>query len=456
MLHDLSLALASIMITWLSGASVLLIIFRGELSVPEFAGFSYIVGAGVTAGLLYLSSMTGNQFSALYVYLFLAVAFLIVLIIRAKDKHVLFKISIGRDGPSRYYEYPLIFLVIFIIIAVVAKGISGFPNWDGILNFGFIAKSFFTANKIDMKFFTDPSRYGHVHLDYPLLLPLLEYWSYHFAGTDNQQLIQLLSITYYMAFAGIFYGSIRDTVPRPVALLSLLIVLYNPVILYDAVGGNADIVVAVYLIAVLVVYAKLLVRPSLRTAILLGVLVGFLANVKNEGFAFFTMFSLLLLFTPAVSKKAWVSYFIPSAVLGLPWFITKFLYGIRSDLFINLFPQVLMIKSRIHILLLSYFYTFTGQGSAVRGTGFLWLIVLLGLIVLFIYKPIREKYMMLWLPFILLFFIYSTVYLITPHSIVWQLGYSGYRTLTHLVPSLLWLSTVALWERYASLKRGKL
>lgn len=448
MFHDLSLLLIAILIVWFAGAFVLFLVFNKVLSFWEFAGFSYIIGSGIVWLLLYLSSVATGYFSTLYVYVFIGILAIIAMVLRLKGRHFKFKDYSFENRPLRYYEYLLILLIIFIIAAIVSEGILGEPGWDAVFTYGFVAKSFFISNRIDMGFFTDAARYGYVHPDYPFLFSLLIYWCYRFIGTDNNQLIQLITIGYYIAFTGIFYGSIRNRVSRPIALLSLALILYNPALLYDTSRGEADIIVAVYLLGVLILYSKLREFPSIKTAVILGIITGFLANTKNEGFVFFVIFTLVVLFTSSIPWRTRVYYFISSALLSLPWFITKLVYGIRSDLFANIAPQIMMIKDRIPILLVYYYYFFTGKSGLAVGTGLVWLIVLIGFIATLSYKSVKEKYLNLWLPFILLFIVYSLVYLMTPHGTAWQLDYSIARTMSHFIPSLMWLSTIVIGERY--------
>lgn len=449
---NLSLTFVSIIITWLVGAFTMFILFNDEFSLPEFIGFSYILGTGITASLLYISSMTLNRFYPLFVYVFLFISGITSFILWLNGRYMHLWKAIKQNKQLRYYEYLLILPALFIIAVVILGGISGAPNWDGLLTYGFISKSFFLSNRIDMGFFTDVIRYGHVHLDYPLLLPLLEYWLYLFIGSANYQLIQFISISYYIALACIFYGSMKQRTTPLTALLSLLIILFNPIIISNTVGGDTDIIVAVYLIGILIVYSKLITRSSFKMAFMLGMLTGFLANTKNEGFAFFLMFSALLIFIPGVTKKIWLYYFIPSAVLGLPWFITKLKYGIRSDLLINIFRRIPLFKERLPVVLNYYYHFFTGTFPIVKGTGFLWLIVTLGFITMLINKSARRSLGALWLPFILQLLIYTAVYFTTPHTIKWQLELSIFRTMTQLAPPLLWLSLAVLWKRFVDNK----
>jgi hypothetical protein len=444
---NLSMTFVSMFITWLAGTFTMFVMFNDEFSLPEFVGFSYIVGSGITATLLYISSVTLGRFYPVMVYGFVFIAGTISVILLLKGRRFHVWKNILEIKSLKYYEYILILPVVFIIVVVILAGIAGGPNWDGLLTYGFIAKSLFLSNKIDMGFFTDVTRYGHVHLDYPLLLPLLEYWCYHFIGSDNYQLIQFISIGYYIALACIFYGSMSHTTTHSIVLLSLLILLFNPIMISNTVGGDTDIIVAVYLTGIVVVYSKLLSNPSLKMVLLVGMLTGFLANTKNEGFAFFVVFSFLLLFSRVITRKMWGYYLIPSAILGLPWFITKSMYGIKSDLFINVFQQIFKIiplmKNRILVILNYYYHFFTGTFPLIRGTGLLWLIVLIGFMVMLSNKSVRSKHGICWVSLILQIFIYSLVYLITPHTVKWQLNFSVFRTMTQLAPPLLWLSITA-------------
>lgn len=444
----LSLTALSLLAIWITGALVVFTVFDDRISLPEFIGFSYLTGTGMTAALLGLSSLVLGRFYPSFVYACMLLAGIISLILLIRGKRLHLRETTMGTGRLRYYEYLLLLPVVFIIAVMFIGGISGAPNWDGLLIYGFMAKSLFLSHHINMGFFTDAARYGRIHLDYPLLLPLLEYWCYHFIGIDNEQVIQLLTIGYYLALACIFYGALRHTLSRTPALAALLILLFNPILISNSVSGDADIIIAAYLTGILVLYAKLFARPSLKTALLLGMLAGFLANAKNEGFAFFVLFSLLLLFLPGKTRKTYVYYFIPAALFGLPWFITKLLYGIKSDLFVNLSGQVSLIKDRLPVMLDYSYHFFTGTGSQVKGTGLLWLVVLTGGMVTLVYSSVRKKYGELWIPFILMLFVYCAVYMITPHSIQWQMELSFSRTMSQVMPPLLWLSTVVLWERF--------
>ncbi len=456
MYHDLSLLLMALLIVWLAGAFVLFVAFDNTLSFPEFAGFSYIIGSGIVWLLLYLSYLIGGYFSTVYVYVFIFLSAAMSLVKLVKGKCFKLKDYGFEHKPLRYYEYLLILIIIFIIVAIISEGIFGEPGWDAVFTYGFVAKSFYILNKMNMGFFTDATRYGYVHPDYPFLFSLLIYWCYRLIGIANVQLIQLITIGYFIALVGIFYGSLKDRVSRLIALLSLATLLYNPAILYDTVRGEADIIVAVYLLSVLILYAKLREASSIKMAVLMGIITGFLANTKNEGFAFFILFSLVILFTSKVPWRARISYLIPSALFSLPWFVTKLVNGIRSDLFTNLAHGIIMLTDRLSVLFVYYYYFFTGKSLLTFGTEVLWLILLIGFIITLTSKPIKHIFLNLWLPFILLFIAYSLVYIISPHGTAWQLDYSIPRTMSHFIPSLLWLSTVVIGKRYINPGREKL
>ena len=289
MFPELSMSLIAIFMVWLTGALTLFLIFQKELSLLEITGYSYLLGSGIVAVFLCLSSIIGGKLSLVSVFVFMTSEAGISAALWFKNRRTQLKKSRFTHQPFRYYEYLLILLILFITTAVIAEGISGEPGWDAIFTYGFVAKTFFLSNRIDMGFFTDAARYGFVHLDYPLLFPLLITWCYKFLGTADPQIIQLITIGFYLAIIGIYSGSLRDSVSRPFMLLSLALVLYNPLILYDTLRGEADIIVAVYFMGILALYLKFKQSPSAKMAALLGILIGFVANTKNEGFVFLAL-----------------------------------------------------------------------------------------------------------------------------------------------------------------------
>ena len=107
-------------------------------------------------------------------------------------------------------------LEIFIIVVIVASvGLVSFQalfkpmfTYDAMSIWALKAKIFFKEQTIFTDDFYNSDRL-HYHPKYPLLIPLVENWIYHYLGCVNDKLVKIIFPLFYISLISMFYTTQR-------------------------------------------------------------------------------------------------------------------------------------------------------------------------------------------------------------------------------------------------------
>ncbi|HEX8221054.1 MAG TPA: hypothetical protein VF914_17820 [Chloroflexia bacterium] len=94
-----------------------------------------------------------------------------------------------------------------VLVAIPALG-RPLDVWDSWVNWGVKSRAIFLEGHISPAVYADPSR-AVTHLDYPLLVPLLQSWFYGWVGAPDDRIAGVASVLFYLALLGICYAAVR-------------------------------------------------------------------------------------------------------------------------------------------------------------------------------------------------------------------------------------------------------
>lgn len=198
-----------------------------------------------------------------------------------------------------------VFFILLIIAQIAqttfAASVTPVSTWDAWVNWASKTNILLIEGTLAPGLYGNASRLA-TNLDYPLMLPLLEVWAYHWGGTFGQQYPGIISTLFLVCLLLIFYHTIRRLVPITAALGVTALLALTPWTEYFAFNGLADIPLAALVLASFSQLTALqnqlhhhqhrALWPQLASLIILG---GALPWLKNEGWLWLGILSLCLI-----------------------------------------------------------------------------------------------------------------------------------------------------------------
>lgn len=445
---DVFIATYSLSVVWLLGFLFLRIVNCGNanLSVLSTVPLDFGVGAGLLYALLLLSSVITGQLRPVAVYL-------TILTLTASVFYA--QRNMQRGGFLRREDLIGIISItaisLLILLPSVRIGIEG----DGWAIWAFKAKAFFEDGMIKTSFLMDMERYAYSHPDYPLLFPLLEYWAYAHLGHINDHVIRLVPITFWILMMSFFYSTLLERIKTQQAVLSTTLLALIWPIAENAMLGLVDVVQAFYNLVGIVYLFRWLEKGKSKVFWTAALIIGFGANVKNEGSGFLVA-TIAALFLSAIYKtvtqksyerlQLTLKFSLIGAIISAPWIIEKRIYGIKSELFSKGIPDTYAIIDRIGKL--GIYYLNEAINIGYHGWGLLWVLAAFAFFKMICCSYLKEEKYHLFLTICLLQFLMLVgVYTITPYDLNYHLQTSGNRTLLQIVPAIFWICLVAVFQK---------
>ncbi|MFH1692427.1 MAG: glycosyltransferase family 39 protein [Candidatus Omnitrophota bacterium] len=294
-----------------------------------------------------------------------------------------------------------------------------FVAWDAWGNWGMKAKMIYFEKSFPYKLWTQLPWMRHPdHLEYPLLMPYLEVYTYLFLGKIYEPLAKLFCSQYYLGLLALFFVHLRKDFSDTFALGACFCLATVPTIVDVAYSGYMDIAL-VFFVSAGVLYVWRYMRAQNNVDLLVGSLfVGLGTWVKNEGLSFwialfFSCVALCLFRSLKVDKKRLLCsiFFIP-LVIYLPWAIFKHRFAIEIGCLNNSLENI--IPSIGHRLMIMFN---AGKMSCFNPGqwNIFWFVFILS-VVKFLIKP-KDKFLAFFL-FILFFqlMFYAVVFIVWPVS----------------------------------------
>lgn len=212
--------------------SVILLPSKLKQNLLFLITISYAIGVGIVSLVMILISLLEINFALQTILLFLTIIILIsfsFLIYRkvqtkaVKNNHAVLDKNLDRINKNinensksstipfkrqkllKIIEIVLLVLILFQVLASIFITVI-FPVrfWDAITCWSFKAKAFF-LDKTIYDFYSKHS-YKFSHPSYPILLPLLQTYSYFSMGTLNENLMKLIFPLFYISLLIVNYG----------------------------------------------------------------------------------------------------------------------------------------------------------------------------------------------------------------------------------------------------------
>lgn len=312
--------------------------------------------------------------------------------------------------------------------------------WDGWAIWGFKAKVLFLESGLPAPLRDPSGPYGFTHLDYPLGLPLLGWWLYEHAGAVDAALLSTLgAVLFALTVAGVWVALRARTDRRIAAAATLGTAGFWPVSYY-AIGGTADIVMALALVGVTVETRRFLDGQDAAAVWRAGIFLGLAALTKNEGMALSLGALVIVAWWSLRSKRgvtAVLAMLIPLLSLA-PWLAFRLSHGLTGDQLSM--PTVTTLVERTPGLL-------RGLGVLVTSVEWVALPFLAAIGVAAALKGRKPGQQAAWALLGAYFAAACVAYLVSPREIVWLLVTSLPRVLGAMVPMTVLLTVLAVFPK---------
>jgi hypothetical protein len=266
----------------------------------------------------------------------------------------------------------LLLLIILDLLFVAARSIGGpLHVWDSWANWAIKARTIFVEGRVTDALYEDASRMV-THLDYPLLLPLLEAWLFGWVGAADDRVVGMVTFATFLALLASLYGVLRRMGVGATLALTACAVLAT----MDNVAGLASIAFAEVPLLLATTVAALHFRDWLitgnRGALLFALIgAGMLPWTKREGVLLLAALILAALLTHGFTRRAWVGIAAlggGAALIAGPWWALMSLSGTTNSAFLPITPETLAANlPRLETILV-----LTWEGLTSTGFGLLW------------------------------------------------------------------------------------
>lgn len=353
-----------------------------------------------------------------------------------------------RELPQAPGARTLIAMTAAVLLLLALSASQDRLVWDGWAFWTLKARILFLEGTFPATVLDPAGPYRYAHPDYPLAVPLLDWWLYRHAGMASPALASLAGTFWFATLPALVWAALRDPLGETRAALATLgIAAFWPLAFYAA-GGYADIVIALALLGTVLELERSRRCPAPGAPLRVAIYLGLAALAKNEGLA-------LALIGAMVALACWLQRdrrrhlaripqdYAPLAlpILALaPWFLWTRRLGLAPEHLAGATPSFGDALSRIPVIGLT-----AGELLLSRAWVPLPLLVLLG-----VYAALRRGRLVApagWAVVAGYGVAIGGVYLTTSVDLEWLLHTTLDRLLGDLVPAVV---VLALWEAWGS------
>jgi len=245
-------------------------------------------------------------------------------------------------GITRRLLLPFILLSFLTLqITYIALGAVGRPLdiWDSWVTWGMKARIIFLDGSISSPVYADLSR-AITHLDYPLLVPLIEAWLYNWLGTPDDRLVGLVAIPFYLALAGVCYSASRRWgATRRLGLVVAIAVASIPEITVLSSTVFADVPLALFATIAAIFLIEWLEHGRPGALVVAATAAGLMPWTKREGIILLGALCLATLIVSRGTRRAWFgvgALLLAAVCLSGPWWMFVRWNGIANVDFLPL------------------------------------------------------------------------------------------------------------------------
>ena len=298
------------------------------------------------------------------------------------------------------------------------------------------------------------------HPDYPLMVSLNVVSGWVLLGQDNTRVPIAVTALFTLAIPGVFFSGLALLKDNKQAILATIVLLASSPIIHEGASQQADIPVAGFILASLVLVALFFRTKEDNLLFLAGLTTSLTAWAKNEGFLFIAINTILLIAFLVGLRRI---HSIKKYVLGLTIPLSVILFYKFS---IPVTNDLMVIKNLSQFLSWDrYGFILNNMADSIGNLG-RWSVINLAAL-LFVYalltwfdcpEPVTVKF--LGLVLLLQLAGYIAIYVLTPHDLAWHMLTSRERLVLQLFPTSLFLFFYSihspnfnLWEVYKNAAR---
>lgn len=338
---------------WAGGASALSLARVRDLTLTDRLVADFASGAVVLAFVGTMAIVLGLQLSlgAIYLGLFLLIGS---------------AFKWGRSGGAVVarerdpFALGILALVGMLLTAVGVATTSDRLWWDGWAIWALKARVLFLEGTLSPVFLDPAGPYVFTHLDYPLLVPLVDWWGFRHLGEVLPQAASFLGFFWFLLIPVLLWGALRDRLGERIAALAALAAAACWPIAFYATGGTADVVIALALLGAIVELDRAFGQEDRSALWRAGMFLALGAAAKNEGLALAVIGSCIALVAPGgIARASRLPALLLPLVVAAPWLLFTRAIGLESDVLVAL-PSVAEGGTRAWILAGALLRQFTG------------------------------------------------------------------------------------------------
>jgi hypothetical protein len=336
------------------GAALLVIVLLGHGAVAliarcgyqarglEAAALSWTLGAGLTSLAMFwldaFGARLGRQVAAVTLVALGGAAVMRWLDPRAPPSPVAPPSNVGRVTTGSRLLSIFLIGVLGTLMLVVTVSAVGRPltAWDSWVLWGMRARAMFVEGGISRVIYADPSR-AVTLLGYPLLLPLLEAWTYAWLGAPDDRLVGAVCILFYAALPAIAYAALaRRGAGGAFALAASVALAAIPVLVRLAGNVMADVPAALFATVAAIYLVEWLEGRGAGTLLVAALCAGFLTWTKREGVVLVGALIVASLLGGRASRRARhgvLALACGALLVGGPWYAFAFRHAIPGPQF---------------------------------------------------------------------------------------------------------------------------
>jgi uncharacterized membrane protein (UPF0136 family) len=405
----------------------------------SWLAWRWLFGSGAIAVVMMLAHALRIPFSLATIALPIALLWLAwVLLTRRR----------GSPSPGRPFVLNDVLLAMLFLLALVHGLSEPIYLTDPITIYGQNARVFEVHRSLApdaLKALVDPG-----HIEYPPLIPLGEALTFLAAPSWRAYAVKPIFALFFLAVLALARDEIARRLTPRIAWLLLLVFALTPEFSHYGARGFADLPLTAFLLAFVVLACASVRTGSARAGVAAGVMLGFAALTKNEGFAVAVMIAPVLLGTSLLRRVEWrasLAMTLPALTLGLAWYLFRKRHGLEDDLFYEMPASAIFANlSRVPLIIEAFARALLRRnllGYLMWGT--FWFALPVGmLIALFPRGPSRRAIVGWSAALALHLALYVVIFVITPRNLEWHLTSAAERLVIHLVPwaLLLWIAAL--------------
>lgn len=329
-----------------------------------------------------------------------------------------------------------------VLLVILAASWQDRLWWDGWAIWAFKARALFGEGTLNGLWADGDGAFAFTHPDYPLAVPLVDWWAYRHAGRPDPAIASFLGGVWFVLLPVVLWDALRDRVGERIAALAALgLALFWPIASY-ATGGTADVVVALAILGAVAEFGRAFGAGDAGATWRSAVFVALGAQAKNEGLAF-ALVAVAVSFASAVragrSNGAQWAALGTALALAAPWSFFAWLRRLGEPMFTLISPAELPARLA---LVGQGFMLLTGSGAWLPLTA----LVVCGALA----AAHRRVACPGWAVMGGYLAVLVAVYVLTPQDLEWLLVTSLPRVVGACVPGLVLLAVHSLGERTAA------